>query len=106
MSAFTSLDQVDTPGTPGEYRQLLKATAHNTMIVTVEGSPTACVVYMEGSHDGTRWSRIGTHQASQNGIVSTQPTTHLITHVRAYLQTLTGGTDPKVTVTIASADDA
>lgn len=105
MSAFTSLHSATEPST-GESRQLLKATAHHTMIVTIAGDVSSCVIVLEGSHDGFEWVPMQTHQAIQNGMVTTQPSAHLVTHVRASLVALNGGDDARVTASIASADDA
>lgn len=103
MSAFTSLESASATG-PGESVQLQKATAHHTMIVTVEGAPSGVTVWLEGSHDGFRWVRMQTYQAAENGTVTTQPSAHLVTYVRANLAALSGGTNPKVSASIASAD--
>lgn len=106
MSAFASLEGTSELG-PGTERQLLIATAHHTMAVTLTGEPTNCEVALEGSHDGYAWFPLGTLQcALTGGIKTTQPTAHLFTHVRANLLTLTGGTSPTVTASIASADGA
>lgn len=104
MSAFTSLESVTEP-TVGESRQLNKTTAHHTMIVTVEGTPTNVVVYMEISHDNVRWIRTNQFQSNQSGLVTTIATGNLAAFVRANLTTLTGGTDPHVSVSVASEDD-
>lgn len=105
MGSFTSLHSASESGA-GESRQLLKATAHHTMMVTLTGDVTNCVVVLEGSHDGTQWVPMQTHQAIQNGMVTTNPNAHLVTRVRAYLVALTGGDDAAVNASIASADDA
>jgi len=104
MSAFTSIESATEP-VIGEARVLNKITAHHTMIVTVEGGVTSLLVRMQGSHDGVRWTDIGTFQAPQSGMMSNPPTTHLMAHVRARLLTITG-TDAVCSVSIASADDA
>lgn len=105
MSSFTSLYSA-TEGGPGVERQLMKATAHHTMIVDVDGTPTNVAVSLEGSHDGFLWTTIAVFQATEGGIRTTAPTTHLVTYVRANLLLVTGDPSATVTVTIASADDA
>lgn len=101
MTAFTSLESASSPG-PGESAQLQRATAHHTMIVTVDGVASNVVVVLEGSHDGFRWVPIAVHQAQEDGVRTTPPTTHLVTYVRAYLEVLSG--DAKISASIASAD--
>lgn len=103
MGSFTSLESVTQTGA-GFERALLKATAHHTMIVAVDGNPTQVIVTLEGSHDGYRWVRMATYQAPETGMVSTQPSTHLVTHVRARLIAVTGDPAAKVSASIASAD--
>jgi hypothetical protein len=106
MSAFVSLDGATTLG-PGQERQLQMTTAHHTMAISLTGEPTNCVVILEGSHDGYNWFPMGTQQLYLIGGVKTvQPGTHLFNHVRANLTELDGGTNPTVTVSIASADGA
>jgi hypothetical protein len=103
MGSFTSLESASAVG-PGESRQLQKATAHHTMIVSIDGTPTNVVVTLEGSHDGFRWVPIATHQAQEDGIRTTPPTTHLVTFVRANLVAISGDNAAKVSASIASAD--
>lgn len=72
--------------------------------VTVTGAPTAAVVDLEGSLDGSTWDAIGTWsigagQASGDIVfVVDRP----VLHVRANLTTLTGGTAPTVTAYICA----
>jgi hypothetical protein len=113
MSSYTSLDSVTEP-VEGQERQLRKATAHHTMMVTVEGTPMDCRVVLEGAHNSDgHWTVLGNVQSAIGGLVTTNPTTHLVTWVRARVDDLTlrlneyGEPDPAyVTVSIASADDA
>jgi len=105
MSSFTSLYSANESG-PGSERQLMKATAHHTMMISVEGSPTNVAVALQGSHDGFHWVTIATYQATEDGLQSTSPTAHLVTYVRANLLVITGDETARVTATIASADDA
>lgn len=112
MSSYTSLDSV-TDSVEGQERQLRKATAHHTMLVTVEGDPVSCRVVLEGAHDmDGHWTALGNVQNALGGIVTTNPTTHLVTWVRARVDELTlrmneyGEPIPvAVTASIASADD-
>lgn len=110
MSAYTSIESATEP-VIGTSRELAKTTAHHTAIVVVEGGPSV-LLRLEGSHDGLHWTPIGTFQATPappgiyTGMILTAPTTTLMTHIRANLISLTGGTDPKVFASIASADDA
>lgn len=104
MSAsFVSLDGATAIGA-GEYRQLPIATAHYTLAVMLTGEPVNCTVVLEGSHDGYAWYPIGTLQmALTGGIMTTPPTAHLFNWIRANMTNLEGGTDPKVTASIAYA---
>lgn len=107
MSSFTSFEAISEP-VEGEPRRLRKATAHHTIAVFTEGDPLQVVVQVEGSHDGFRWFPMGTVTFGGGdpvAVKSTQPTTHLVTWIRASLIFLEGGADPTVTATIASADD-
>ena len=103
MSSFSSLQGATEAG-PGDDRRMIKATAHHTLIVSVDGEPSSCVVLLEGSHDGDNWTSIATLQSPTGGVIGTQPTGHLMTWIRAYLEELVGS-DVAVTATIASADD-
>lgn len=113
MSSFTSLDSVSSP-TEGIDRQLRKATAHHTLIVSVEGDVTNCRVVLEGAHNSDgHWTALGNVQSALGGVVTTNPTTHLVTWVRARLVELDVRPGPDnepgvayVTASIASADDA
>ncbi|GAA1015883.1 hypothetical protein Aple_010680 [Acrocarpospora pleiomorpha] len=72
------------------------------MIVTVTGAPTSATVLLEGSHDGVRWAVLDELSEQGQGGLVTPATAHLVRYVRARLQTLSGGSDPTVTATIAS----
>lgn len=104
MSAFTSIDSATGP-LDGDARQLAKATAHHTMIVTIDGTVTTVKAYLEGSHDGARWTPISTYQSPQSGMCITQPTAALMTYIRCRLVTLIGPDNPTFSASIASADD-
>lgn len=108
MTAFTSILPTTPPVTlpvTGTAQELAKPTAHHTMIVFVDGIASACRVVLQGSHDGTNWTDIGTVNSPSGGLVSTQPTTHLMNHIRAEMRQL-AGSDGTVSVmaTIASDD--
>lgn len=77
------------------------------MIVTFSGECTSCTVVLEGSHDGHVWTPIGNVQiggGSRRGLVTTQPTTHLVTWVRANLWAVQDPQDFRVIASIASMD--
>lgn len=105
MSAFTSIESVTSTAT-GESRQLNKATAHHTMIVTVDGTLTNCAVYLEGSHDGYRWAILQTFQNDRSGMISTNPNGAIVMHIRARIALIQGSNGAQVSASIASADDA
>lgn len=88
----------------GVARDCEQATRHHTIHVTVTGSPNSTAVLLEGSHDGQRWFLL---VAAGTGTGDTQAvktvSEHWVRHVRANLTTLSGGTNPAVTATIASA---
>lgn len=103
MSAFTSLESTRETG-PGADRQLQKATAHHTLIVSLEGAPSAVMVKLEGSHDGFRWTQIGVFQSSTSGMLTTQANGALVTYVRANLVLIQGDDTARVSASIASND--
>lgn len=75
------------------------------MQVVLTGSPTACIVDLEGSLNGTNWFRlarwsIAGGQASGDLVFSSATPA---SQTRANLTTLTGGTAPTVTAKVASA---
>lgn len=73
----------------------------HTMVVTTTGAPTTIAVNLEGSHDGVTWQVLGT-QATAGSL----SVLGVFTYVRANLTTLTGGTAPTITATIASSQGA
>jgi len=84
---------------------------HSMQVVTT-GVPTGCVVDLEGSLDGTNWFLLVrwdiTVQANKEFVTASAfAGTNLrafpvVSYVRANLTTLSGGTAPTVTATIAS----
>lgn len=80
---------------------------HHTMQVTWTSNPTAVKVYLWGSNDGTNFgtvplavfdSTVG--PLASGDLVSVSDAN--VTHVLAEIVTLTGGSTPAVTATIAS----
>jgi hypothetical protein len=101
MTTFASLDGVTGIG-PGISRQLAKAAARHTMIVRPSGFVTACVVILQGSHDGFNWTDIGQVNSSNGGLINTTADGALVSWVRADLRGLGGTGD--IVATIASDD--
>lgn len=68
--------------------------------VIVTGSPASVTVNLEGTIDGSNWFTLdsSTTTTSEMRHVVNKP----VTQIRANLATLTGGSSPTVTVTIAS----
>jgi len=96
---FTALNAVTATGA-GASRDLEKAFATFDVLLFTTGSPTTVTVVLEGSHDGTNWYQIG------NPAITLSTPHQLITgyvfrYVRANLITLTGGSSPTVTATVA-----
>lgn len=99
---YTAFDAVTSAGT-SPARDLERLSQVHTMIVTATGDPTIAVVNLQLSHDGVHW--VGTSvslDASVGPVVGTA-SGHLARFVRAYLPTLSGGTSPTVTASIASS---
>lgn len=101
MLPFASLDAATATG-PGASRDLESLFRVITMAMSTTGSPSTVAIDLEGSHDGTNWFQLIGGTPSQ-GAVSIG--THLVRHVRANLKTLTGGSSPTVTATIAVGGD-
>ena len=104
---FTSLDAAAATGA-GASRDLEALSGHHTMVVSSTGSPSSVSVILEGSHDGSVWVQLGT-AVGAGPSVRTVPgdgvLEHLVRFVRANLVTLSGGSSPTVTATIASDID-
>lgn len=100
---FTSLNAATTTG-PGSSKDFEDVSGNHTMIVTTTGSPSEVVVRLQGSHNGSVWVDLGSVDAfgSAPGIVAAA---YLVRHVRANISTLTGGSAPTVTATIASDEE-
>jgi hypothetical protein len=100
--AETSLDAVTATGA-GALVDLESARASHALQVTHTGSPTAVVVKLMGSLDGTTFTEIGEWDSATeaNGatvFVTGKPSVF----VRADLGTLTGGATPTVTAICAA----
>lgn len=83
-----------------------KHTVHATMGGTVVAS--AVTVDLEGSLDDATWFTLASHAFSAGEITAEQAMFHVVDkpvrYVRANLTTLTGGTDPTVTVLYEPGD--
>lgn len=100
MLPFTSLNAATTTGA-GASKDLEEVLATHLAIVEITGNPSSVTIVLEGSHDGSRWVYLG-QVANFNGVTAIAGA-GAVRHIRANLTTLTGGTSPTVTATIASA---
>jgi hypothetical protein len=106
---FTSLNAATATG-PGASRDLETVGGYHGMIAWSTGSPATAQVTLEGSHDGSNWVILGTGVNATGGpaslIVPSSSTPGnpglLVRYVRANLTSLSGGSSPTVTATIAS----
>jgi hypothetical protein len=100
MAAVTLLNAVTSTGA-GAIRLLANLTRHHTLAVVVTGAPTAVVIALEGSIDGTTFFALETLTFDAGEITAEQAIIHSVdkpvTHIRANLITLTAGTTPTVT---------
>lgn len=98
MADFTSLAAVTTTGAGSvlDFRATVGLIAITT---TVTGAPTTVLLYLEGSLDNTNWFHLGTSTSTTGETVTISGSD--AQYVRANLKTLTGGTSPTVTATIA-----
>lgn len=97
---FTSLDAATATG-PGAAKDLEGVFSTHTICVTTTGSPSSMNVVIERSHDGVNWFSTGSPNISAGPTMATVDT-HLVRYVRANLTSLSGGSAPTVTATIAS----
>ena len=78
--------------------------SEHTVQATMGGTvvATAVTVDLEGSLDGTTWAALASHPFTAGEISAEAAIFHIVDkpvrYVRANLTTLTGGTDPTVTV--------
>ncbi|MFD4343411.1 hypothetical protein ACFWQ6_00765 [Streptomyces coelicoflavus] len=101
MLPFTSLDAATAAG-PGEAKDLEGALAIHFLIAVVTGGPSTADIALEGSHDGVTWVTL----ATASGTVASRTAraeAYAVRYVRANLTSLSGGSAPTVTATIASA---
>ena len=101
--AHTLLNAADATGAGSTQRVSLIPSQH-TVQATMGGTvvATAVTVDLEGSLDDTTWVQLARHAFSAGEISAEAAMFHVIDkpvkYVRANLITLTGGTDPTVTV--------
>ena len=115
---FTSLNSATDTGA-GTSVDLEGVANEFTMNVVVTGSPSSLTVRLQGSHDGTNWFTIldsdnsgskvyGTEYANKHetldNSLTARPLKPHARYVRANLVTLTGGTSPTVTATVATGE--
>lgn len=101
---FVSLDAATVAGA-GASRDLEDVGSVFGVLMSHTGAPTSVTVVLEGSHDGVIWHRVADSPVLlSEGYPSTfvTVTDHLFRHVRAYLVTLSGGSSPTVTASIAA----
>lgn len=111
---FVSLDAAISTG-PGVAVDLNGTSNEFTLVVFTSGSPASFDVELQGSHDGSNWFSLdlsvgpsisvnSTEYTNTNNNSGGQAASRVKPHaryVRANLDTLTGGTSPTVTATIA-----
>lgn len=79
---------------------LQEAPVDHAIQVVVTGSPTTISVTVQGSLDGANWVNLGSAiTAAGLTFIADSP----VLYLRTVLGTLTGGTNPTVTVTVLSA---
>lgn len=99
---FKSLDSAASAG-PGDSKDLEGVYTNHMTIVSQTGDPSSVSVALEGSHDGVVWYRAAT--LSWTSV--TGPSNHLhadfpFRYVRSNLVSVSGGTSPLISATIAS----
>jgi hypothetical protein len=87
-ATFTAEDQFTDP---------LEVTGADTYVVhaTATGSPSAISVILQGSLDGENWFTLGTAQGSPTWVTG-KP----VRAIRAYLDEMSGGSSPTVSVAL------
>ena len=98
MLPFTSLSGATSTG-PGTTKDLEGAFGQHLMLVATTGSPAALTVDLEGSHDGVNWVVLSSFTI---GGTHARLIDWPLRYLRANLSTLSGGSSPTVTATIAS----
>jgi hypothetical protein len=96
-----SLDAATSTG-PGTLVEFDVPKSIFSMEVVADGSPSSVVVTLQGTLDGTHFVTLGTVSLSGNDFNIIHATSVYVA-VRANLTTLSGGSSPTVTATIAAA---
>lgn len=99
-----SLSAVTSTGT-GTAINLRGARSTICCQVSLTGAPSQVVVTIEGTIDGTNWKTLATFDVTNNSNASgdiIRNTGIAVLQARAHLTTLTGGTSPTVSATIAA----
>lgn len=105
------LNAATATGAGSTFRVGIIPTKH-TCAVTMGGTlvATAVTIDLEGSIDDTSWFTLANHAFTAAEITATSAMFHVVDkpvkYVRANLQTLTGGTDPTITMLYEAADRA
>jgi len=97
---LTSLNAATATG-PGAVKDLEGSFDFHTIFVHSTGGASWSVT-LEGSHDGVNWDAMATVTYSGNIDTMTPVSGLLVRYVRANLISLTGGTSPTITASIAS----
>lgn len=95
---FVSLNAATATGA-GASRDLEGVYTRHTLAVSVTGGPESLQVRLEGSHDGINWHVLSGTFASTGFYTADS---HLVRYVRANFISISGGSSPTVTATIAS----
>lgn len=101
--AHTLLNAATATGA-GSTQKVSQIPSHHTVAATMGGTvvATAVTVDLEGSIDDTTWFQLARHAFTAGEITAEAAMFHVIDkpvrYIRANLITLTGGTDPTVTV--------
>lgn len=101
-SPVVALDAVTAIG-PGPSIDLGRIMSIHTLVRVLTGSPTSANVSLEGSHDGANWFTLASATTS-SAIEVAHGQQRAVRYVRANLTTLSGGTAPTVSATIASVE--
>lgn len=102
MLPFKSLDSASSASN-GSSKDLEDVYTNHMMIVSQTGSPTSVVVAFEGSHDDVVWYRVNTLSWTPSGAQANHLHSDFpFRYVRAVLVSMSGGTSPAVSATIAS----
>ncbi|PWT71029.1 MAG: hypothetical protein C5B60_11425 [Chloroflexi bacterium] len=102
VSEITRLGTLNSVGTTLEVDTFVAPVSHTVQVV-VTGSPTACTLHLEGSLDDLAvWPRAWADLSGDVSITGSPTIFHVINrpvrYIRVNLTTLTGGTNPAVTI--------